>query len=64
MRLKMVTHSLESYEEVLWFHDIPDHEDCTCVTNPSEDTGEEASETWIEVDRNQLYPPHQKYQIS
>ena len=56
LRLKTIR-SLEEYEEVLWFDEIPHEVGCFCIAWPRADD-EEHPEVWIEVKKPPLrHPP-------
>jgi len=46
--------SLDKYDKVLWFHDIPNAEQCFSVYQASE---EDRSELWLEVEQPRVPPP-------
>lgn len=47
--------SLEQYEKVLWFSDIPREQGCHCIAwGPIED--DERSEIWLEIRKPRLKP--------
>jgi len=48
--------SLEQYERVIWFYDLPRQDGCDCI---AWHLGQEISdpEIWLEVHKPQLYPP-------
>src|SRR5260221_4413687 len=48
--------SLDTYDEVLWFADIPRQPECDCVMwqDPGEGAAGETSEVWLEVHKPRI----------